>query len=233
LESGTSNPGSNQSQVQEKTGSPGKGRYSVLRTYRWLFIASIILGLMVVILAGVFARPYVFMGSKIDPPAPVLDFSLVDQNGDIFKLREQRGKVVLIFFGYTNCPDICPTTLAEFKLIREKLKEKAKDVEFVFITIDPERDTKERLAAYLPVFGDGILGLTGSNTDLQPIWDEFGVVRQKVNSNSAVGYLMEHSTRTYGIDKNGNIRVTYFFGTAVDSIVQDIQYLLGEGSGDL
>ena len=134
----------------------------------------------------------------------------------------------MIFFGYTNCPDICPTTLADFKQIYEKLGERADDVVFLFVTIDPERDTPDRLAKYLPVFGEGIIGLSGSEDELTPVWKDFGVYRSKVDSDSAAGYLMDHSTRVYGLDKDGNIRVTYPFGSPLDSYIKDVNYLLNE-----
>lgn len=197
--------------------------------YVFLFLGAILTGVLIVMVVGPQIRPYQFKGSKIDPPAPAADFSLVNQHGEIYTLGEARGKVVLLFFGYTHCPDICPTTLAEFKQVREELGERAEEVDFLFITIDPERDTSERLAQYMPVFGDWLHGLTGTMDDLQPVYQKYGVVRNKVESDSAAGYLMEHSTRTYVIDRNGRIRATYLFGTTTDSMVQDTLYLLREG----
>lgn len=196
--------------------------------YVLLFLAAIVTGVLIVMVVGPQLRPYQFMGSKIDPPAPAGDFSLTDQHGDTYSLAAAQGKVVLVFFGYTHCPDVCPTTLAEFKQVHEKLGERAEQVDFVFVTIDPERDTSERLAQYLPVFGDWVYGLTGTMDELQPVYQKFGVVRNKVESGSAAGYLMEHSTRTYLIDRGGNIRATYLFGTTPDSMLQDTLYLLKE-----
>jgi protein SCO1/2 len=196
-----------------------------------LFVGMVILGFLIVVGSTVFAKPYQFMGSKIDPAAPAPDFTLTDQNGQPYTLSDQKGKVVLIFFGYTNCPDVCPTTLAEFKNLREQLGDQADRVEFVFITVDPERDTPQRMAAYLPTFGEGILGLSGSEDELTPVWKAYGVYRNKVDSGSAAGYAMEHSSRTYGIDADGNLRVTYLFGTTPGSILKDALHLLDESKG--
>ncbi len=210
---------------------PGKTIFGIQRFYVLLFGGAALVGLILIV-GGVFlTRPYQFMGSKIDPPAAAADFTLTDQNGQPYHLSDQAGKVVLIFFGYTNCPDICPTTLAEFKQVREQLGEQASEVEFVFVTIDPERDTSERLAGYLPVFGDGITGLTGSLEEMEGVWKDYYVFRNKVETDSAAGYLMEHSTRTYAIDRNGDLRVTYLFGTTPESILRDTRYLLSEGEG--
>lgn len=212
-----------ESAVTQKPSKTYLGKKNLL-----LFLGAVLAGFILVIAIGISAQPYRFKGSKINPPALANDFSLIDQYGNEFHLAENRGKVILIFFGYTNCPDICPTTLADFKQIYEKLGERADDVVFLFVTIDPERDTPDRLAKYLPVFGEGIIGLSGSEDELTPVWKDFGVYRSKVDSDSAAGYLMDHSTRVYGLDKDGNIRVTYPFGSPLDSYIKDVNYLLNE-----
>lgn len=212
-----------ESAVTQKPSKTYLGKKNML-----LFLGAVLAGFILVIAIGISAQPYRFKGSKINPPALANDFSLIDQHGNEFHLAENRGKVILIFFGYTNCPDICPTTLADFKQINEKLGERADDVVFLFVTIDPERDTPDRLAKYLPVFGEGIIGLSGSEDELRPVWKDFGVYRSKVDSGSAAGYLMDHSTRVYGLDKDGNIRVTYPFGSPLDSYIKDVNYLLNE-----
>jgi len=211
--------------------SPEKRIGGLNRNYLFLFLGAVFIGVVLVVGTALLARPYQFLGSKIDPPLPASDFTLTDQNGNPYHLADYQGKIVLVFFGYTNCPDVCPTTLAEFKQVREMLGEDADQVEFLFVTVDPERDTAERLAAYLPTFGEGIRGLTGTPEELEPVWKDYGVYWKKVESDSAAGYLMEHSTRTYAIDRSGNIRVTYLFGTQPGSILRDTQYLLSEQEG--
>ncbi len=135
---------------------------------------------------------------------------------------------MLIFFGYTRCPDVCPVTLADFKKIKQQLNDQAGEARFVFITVDPERDLPETLDQYLAHFDPDFVGLTGSRDELEPVWNLFGVSQQKEETGSAAGYLVSHSSRTYVIDQNGDLRLTYSFGTRPDAIVQDIRHLLKE-----
>src|SRR3972149_9089604 len=122
-----------------------------------------------------FARPSVFQGSLIVPSVPAQDFTFTDQYGQPFELSDQQGKVILMFFGYTNCPDVCPLTLADFKQLKSQLGEAAEQVSFVFITVDPERDTQERIKEYLANFDPAIVGLTGEHHELEHIWQDYGV----------------------------------------------------------
>ena len=195
---------------------------------------GVVLGLAIVLAAWfVIDQNYTYQGVVIDPPAPAADINLIDQHGNPFGLSDQRGKVVLIFFGYTNCPDVCPITLSEFKKIRASLGDKAGEVRFVFITVDPERDTQERIRAYLSIYNEDsqlpeIIGLTGSREALEPVWKSYGVAIQRQDVGSAAGYLVDHSARTYVIDAHGNWRINYPFGMATEKISQDILHLLKE-----
>ena len=172
------------------------------------------------------SRPYEIRGSRIDPPVPAADFSLNDAEGQPFRLSEQRGKITLIFFGYTTCPDVCPATLSEMKQVRQRLGADADRVSFVFVTVDPERDTPERMGQYVTTFDPAIRGLTGSEAELEPVWKTFGVYRAKQEVNSAVGYLVDHTSRVYLVDQQGNLAVTYAFGTPIDDLVLDLRHLL-------
>ncbi|MDD2694806.1 MAG: SCO family protein [Anaerolineales bacterium] len=171
-------------------------------------------------------RPYRFRGSLIDPPAPAADFELLDQNEQPWRLSAQRGKIVLLFFGYTYCPDVCPITLTEFKRIGEALGEQAGEVRFVFITIDPQRDTPARLGAHLGRFDPGIIGLTGEPAALQAVWGAYGVYQKSQERGSAGGYLVDHTSRVYLIDASGNWRLTYPFEIGAEAITADIRHLL-------
>ncbi|MCA9871058.1 MAG: SCO family protein, partial [Anaerolineae bacterium] len=137
------------------------------------------------------------------------------------------GKVSLLFFGYTTCPDVCPTTLAEARTILNDLGDDANDVEFLFVTVDPERDTPEKLAAYTDAFHPGIIGLTGTPDQLASIYGEFGVRAERVEApESALGYLMNHTSRMYLVDQDGNLRLSYGYGTPVEDIVNDVKHLV-------
>src|SRR5512135_226101 len=123
---------------------------------------GILIGLALVLGGwGIYKVSYRFHGSVIDPPVRAADFSLIDQNGASYRLSDQKGKTVLLFFGYTHCPDECPGTLAQFKQIKQLLGKKADQVEFAMITVDPERDTVGQLRNYVPGFDPSFIGLTG------------------------------------------------------------------------
>ncbi len=120
-----------------------------------------------------------------------------------FRLSDQKGQIVLLFFGYTHCPDVCPVTLSHFKQIKADLGDQADQVRFVFITVDPERDTADQLSQYLPNFDPDITGLTGSRQSLESVWKSYGVYQAKQEVGSAAGYLVDHTARTYLIDQQG------------------------------
>ena len=196
-----------------------------LRHFLLLGLAALI-GLLAVFGTLVYARPYVYQGSLIDPPAPAADFALSDQHGQTFRLSEQTGNVVLIFFGYTNCPDVCPVTLSDFRQVKEQLGAAAERVRFVFITVDPERDTPERIGKYIANFDPSFYGLTGDATELEQVWKSYWVYQSKVEAGSAAGYLVDHSTSVYVIDPDGNLRLTFPFGTQASDMAADVSQLL-------
>ena len=190
-------------------------------------VVGVVLGL--ILAAGAFfARPYTLRGSEIDPPVAAPDVVLPATDGSTFRLADQQGRLVVMFFGYTFCPDVCPATLSEMKQAAEKLGPQAGQVRFVFITVDPQRDSVQRLQAYLNAFHPDLIGLSGSEAELQPVWNAYGVFRAVRSGSSPQNYLVDHSARTYLIDRQGRLRLTYSFGTPVDDLVGDIRHLLKE-----
>ncbi|MFN2165088.1 MAG: SCO family protein [Anaerolineae bacterium] len=170
-----------------------------------------------------------FRGSVLDEPLAVPDFSLTNQRGETFHLSAQRGNVVLLFFGYTQCPDVCPTTLATWRQVHEALGDDAGRVRFVFVTVDPERDTPERLGLHVGAFNPDFIGLTGAPDELQPVYDFFGVYFEKdTSSGSAAGYLISHTATTFVLDPEGNWRLRESYGTPVEDLAYDIRELLQE-----
>ncbi len=180
----------------------------------------------------------VFLLSKPDQPRgttygepfpPATDFTLTRENGDVFRLNAQQGNLVLIFFGYTSCPDVCPTTLAELNLALEELKpEYAAQVKVVFVTVDPERDTPERTQEYVDNFNPNFIGLSGTESELIPVWKGYGIFRAIVDGASAAGYLVDHTARVTLIDRNGNLRISFPYDAPVEDIVHDLKLMLDE-----
>jgi len=167
-----------------------------------------------------------FRGTLYDPALPAPDIELTQGNGSSFRLSEKRGKVVLLFFGYTSCPDVCPTTLSEMKRVMAELGANTERVQVVFVTVDPERDTPEKLKEYVSIFNPSFIGLSGSMEALEKVWSDYGVYREEEElPNSATGYLVNHTARVYLIDRDGNLRLSYSYGTPTDDFVHDLKIL--------
>lgn len=172
---------------------------------------------------------YTYHGGVLDPvkAAPPLD--LTDQFGQPFSLETADEKVRLIYFGYTVCPDYCPTTLTDFLAVKDDLDDLADRVEFMLVTVDPERDTEERLRDYLAFFDPAFVGLRGDQARTDAALRGYGVYAQRSEQpTSATGYLVDHSTLIYVLDTEGNLRLTYPFGTDPADITEDVRHLLDE-----
>jgi protein SCO1/2 len=155
------------------------------------------------------------------------DFSLTDHNGRPRTLGDFRGKLVAVFFGYTHCPDVCPTTLSDFALAMNAMApEEAAKVQVLFVSVDPERDTPELLRRYVPAFHPGFLGLHGDAGRIADTAREFKIFYQK--SPHGDGYLIDHSAGTYVFDRQGRPRLYMAYGQGPEAIVQDLRQLLAE-----
>ena len=189
--------------------------------YRWVVMLCLVLTIPTVIESAQFA------GQVIDPPLPSMGFTLKASDGSEFRLSQQRGKVVVLSFGYTYCPDVCPTTLVELSQVRTRLKEAAKRVQVVFITLDPERDTPERVGIYAKAFDPTFIGVTGSEAQLAQVRQMYGVEAEKqVVTGTAAAYLIAHSTDTYVIDQEGRLRLLFPFGMSIEEMADDVLQLL-------
>ena len=153
------------------------------------------------------------------------DFTLTDHTGKTRTLGDFRGKVVVMFFGYTRCPDVCPTTLAELKAVKDQLGEEAGKLQVLFVTVDPERDTPKLLAEYVPAFDPSFLGLYGDSAATAKVAKDFKVFYQKVPGKTPDGYTVDHTAGSYVFDPQGRLRLFVRYGNAAN-LVADIQTLL-------
>jgi protein SCO1/2 len=174
---------------------------------------------------------YAFHGLDLEPIEAAPDFTLTDQHGQSFTLGDQEGKAVLLFFGYTSCPDVCPTTLADFVQVRRALGDDADNVAFVFITVDPERDSHEVIKRYLGRFDDSFIGLRGEGEVLEAVKLDYGVfsapeLALEGEDEHADTYLVSHSSFAYLIDRTGQLLVFYPFGTMAPEMIADVKHLV-------
>jgi protein SCO1/2 len=189
---------------------------------------TLIAALGLVMLAGCHSEPErpQFKSLDISGIAYARDFSLTDQNGVPRTLESFRGKIVLVFFGYTQCPDVCPTTMTDLATVMKRLGPDAKRVQVLFVTIDPERDTPDVLKRYVPNFDPDFLGLYGTAAQTEAVGKEFKVFYQKVEGPTANSYSMDHTAATYVFDASGHPRLYIPNAATPDDITHDLTILL-------
>jgi protein SCO1/2 len=157
------------------------------------------------------------------------DFVLTDQNQQRFELSSLRGNVVLIFFGYTSCPDVCPTTMAKLNSVYKKLGKDAERVKTVYITVDPGHDTPEVLKTDLAIFHIGAIGLTGTKAEIDKVVAQYGASYEITPApESAAKYTVSHSTNIYGLDTAGRTRILFHYESTPDEIAQGIREILSQ-----
>jgi protein SCO1 len=161
-----------------------------------------------------------------EPPRPAPDFSLHGSDGSPLNLSRFKGKVVVLGFGFTSCPQVCPTTLATLAQARRKLGAAAADVQVVYVTVDPERDVAERMKKYLGAFDPTFVGGTGTAERLAAVRKDYGVFAEKQPRGK--DYTVAHSSFTFLIDRSGSLRALMPYGHGPDDYVHDLRILLNE-----
>ena len=156
------------------------------------------------------------------------DFALTDHNGKARTIADFRGKLVFIFFGYTHCPDICPTTLSEMAGIMKSLGPDADKLQVLFVTLDPERDTPEVMAGYVPAFHPEFLGLYGDQPTTEKVARAFKIFLQRVPGADGKSYTIDHTAGSYVFDTKGRLRLFVRHGQGGDSLLNDLKSLLSE-----
>lgn len=161
----------------------------------------------------------------LSPPREVSDFTLIDTHADPFSLSELQGKAVLVYFGYTYCPDVCPITLGDFKRAKELLGDEAENVVFMMVSVDPKRDTSERLRTYIGNYDPEFIGLVGDETTLRQISPDYGLFYE-VRDDGTETYLVDHTASTFLIDPEQRLSRIFTFATPVDVIVENIREVI-------
>lgn len=154
------------------------------------------------------------------------DFQLADHNGQPRSLKDFRGKLVVLFFGYTQCPDVCPTTMAELAEAKKLMGADGNKVQGVFITVDPERDTAEVLKGYMANFDPTFLALRGTPEQVAALAKDFKVYFKKVDGKTPTSYTMDHSAASFVYDTQGRLRLYTRYGSGAQSLASDLQLLL-------
>jgi protein SCO1 len=182
-----------------------------------------------------------FHGTDLGPGIPAHEFTLQDTRGEAASLSDFRGRPVLMFFGYTHCPDVCPLTLGKLRLALEQAGERARAVQVLLVTVDPEMDTADRMREYLSNFDPGFVGLTGTRAQLEAVTRAYGVYAGEApppahgpHDDSHAGHgahppaprLIDHTSQVFGIDRRGNFRLLWGSDVTAEQIAEDIQKLL-------
>jgi protein SCO1/2 len=158
-------------------------------------------------------------------------FDLPDSSGQRRTLADFKGKVTLVFFGFTHCPDVCPTTLLEIAEVKKALGAGGERIQGIFVTVDPERDTPEVLKAYVDNFGAGFVALRGTMEETAEVAKAFKVYYAKVPGQTPGSYTMDHTAGSYVFDANGKVRLFTRYGTGTEALKHDLQILLAQPAG--
>jgi protein SCO1/2 len=175
---------------------------------------------------GAPAKSEAFLNTDVTGLAYARDFALTDHNGKARTLADFKGKAVVVFFGYTQCPDVCPTTMVELAGAMKELGPLADRVQVLFVTLDPERDTQALLAQYVPAFDPRFLGLYGDAAATDKVAKEFKVFYQKVPGKTPGSYTIDHTAGSYVFDPQGHIRLFVRHDQGPEPIVHDLKLLL-------
>ena len=193
----------------------------------------LIFGLLVVVTVGLVAtttlrRPATFHGTRLRPPIPAAPFTLETAGGPV-ALSDFRGRLVVLFFGYTSCPDVCPTTLLRLADALSRLEARRDEVQVVFVTVDPERDTPERVARYAAAVDPGFVGVSGPPDRIRKVATSYGTYYERVEGSDATGYLVDHTATVTVVDRRGRVALLWAPDVDAAAMADDLRALLGAG----
>ena len=191
-----------------------------MRTLKLSFI------LLVTLILQSCSEPVNWHASDVTGMMPDLVFTLIGPDNEEVDARSLQGKPVLVFFGFTNCPDVCPTTLTQLSVVMNKLGPKTKDIQVLLVSVDPDRDTPGVMKKYTASFGPWLLGLTGSEEDLDTLRKAYGVYAAMESSDDKGAYNVMHSAAVFGFDSKGQARLLISDVTDSDAVVSDLKNLI-------
>lgn len=192
-----------------------------------MIFKHIAVAVMLLALGACGQKPQTFNGTDISGAMPALEFRMTRANdGASVGGADYHGKVVMLYFGYTNCPDVCPTTLADLSDAVSKLGDDAKDVRILFVTVDPDRDTQGRLKGYVETFGPQVDGLRGTANAIASLARRYRVAYSVVPAGDGHAYQVEHSSAVFFFDKAGRARLVITKTDKTPGIVDDLKQLL-------
>jgi protein SCO1/2 len=186
----------------------------------------IFLYFMAVLLVACTPEPVAFHNTDLTNATFGRQLSLIDHHGRARSLADFRGKVIVLFFGYTSCPDICPSMLARLAAVMNLLADDAQRVQVLFVTVDPERDSADRIKEFVPWFNPTFLGLRGDAGQTKAATDEFRVFATRKSVDGELGYVIDHSSGAYVIDPAGRLRLYVKDTASVEDIAEDLRTLL-------
>jgi len=189
-------------------------------------LRSFALLLVMILLTGFTWKDPTVAGLAHATDNPGNDFALTDQDGKPFRLSQLRGKVVFLFFGYTHCPDACPTTMAKLSQVFKLLGRNSDQVMTVFVSVDPGRDTTSVLKSYLAYFHMNSVGLTGTKQEIDAVVKQYGAKYEIEQSDSAAGYHINHSTYLYLLDQKGELARTFSYADGTQLIVDGVERVI-------
>ena len=190
------------------------------------FIGALALAVSLMVLSACSEPKPAFKGVDITGADYAKELNLPDQNGQVRKLKDFSGKLVVVFFGYTQCPDVCPTTMQELAEVKRLLGPDGDKLQAVFVTVDPERDTTELLKAYVENFDASFVALRPTQEQLPVIAKEFKIYFKRVEGKTPTSYTMDHSAGSYTFDAQGKVRLFNRYGTGALALADDFKLLL-------
>lgn len=191
-----------------------------------ILAAAALFGLLVGWLLVQWVRPYEYHGLLIQSPPPLTNIKLTAHTGEPVGLTDMRGKLVVLYFGYTFCPDVCPATMVELKNMMKEMGREADEVQVVMVSVDPERDSPAQLGDYVTQFHPSFIGATGTEEELLAATTQLGIFFEKHEGTPATGYLIDHTATVNVLDENGRLVLVFPFGATGAEMAEDLHHLL-------